>query len=223
MPGLILNIRKPIGWTSFDIVRRIKNRIPLKVGHAGTLDPFASGVLLVCLGSATARVAELMDGKKEYTGRIALGLLTDTLDVSGKVIQTEMVPSFTHSDLEQIAKQFTGRLEQTAPCYSALKVSGTPMHKLARKGVQVEPKTRTVHIHEFIIAHQGANFIDFRVVVSKGTYVRSVARDFAEKLGTIGFLQKLTRTRIAEWTLRDAIEINTIEGAFLQSILEKLV
>jgi len=213
----VLNIRKPIGWTSFDVIRWLKRKLPgVKIGHAGTLDPFAEGVLLLCLGRATRQVQKLMDYEKEYVAVIGLGILTDTLDVTGRIIEEKPVPRLDNDMIARACKEFEGEIEQIPPSFSALKINGRRAYKLARSGQNVDLKARTVRIQsidpeEFVEAN-----IRLRVVCSKGTYIRSLARDIAEALGTVGFLRKLVRTKIGPYTVDQALSIDRLNNDFWQ-------
>jgi len=210
-PDLILNIRKPIGWSSNDVIRFIKHRLPgLKVGHAGTLDPFAEGVLLVCIGKATKKVAELMNAEKEYRAYIRLGIETDSLDLPGRIVKTSDVPKLTEKKLQKIKEIFTGVIEQTPPAFSALKYDGKRAYNVARKGGQVNLKTRKINLYDLDICILRENYLSLRIVCSKGTYVRALARDISYYLGTVGYVQKLTRLRIGSYFLKSSVEINVI-------------
>lgn len=210
--GQVLNICKPVGWTSFDIVRWVRSRLgKIKVGHAGTLDPFAMGVMLVCIGPATKRVPELMALEKEYEGCIELGIYTDTLDVTGRVMQKKPVPVLDVTTVENAASAFIGEIEQTPPMYSAIKVDGKRLYKIARAGGHAPRKIRVVNIFSIEVLGIELPLIFFRVRCSKGTYVRTLAADWAEHLGTVGFLKTLTRTRVGSFTLDTAYQLNYLE------------
>ncbi len=204
--GRILNIRKPIGWTSNDVVRWVKIRAEGKVGHAGTLDPFADGVLLLCIGKATKQVPELMALEKEYRAVIEFGLKTDTLDISGKIVDRRAV-NLKEELVRDVLPEFTGVIEQTPPAFSALRVEGRRAYDLARSGKEVDLEKRRVSIHRIeLIRFQGRQ-VEIKVVCSKGVYIRSLARDIAEKCGEIGFLRKLTRTRIGRYCIEDSLSL----------------
>lgn len=209
---LILNIRKPIGWTSFDVVRLVKNKISaIRVGHAGTLDPFAEGVLLICTGKETKNIHTLISAEKEYLARIRLGYETDTLDISGHIVQKLPIPPFSEKELLNVARRFIGEIEQIPPRFSALKVDGKRWFELARAGKEGNPKPRIVKITNVRIEYFTSDTIEIRVFCSKGTYIRSLARDFATCLGTVGFLNYLQRIRIGDYTIKNAIEVTNIE------------
>ena len=206
-----LNINKPIGWTSFDVVKKIRSLSKIKkVGHAGTLDPFASGVLVLALGRATKKISEIQALEKEYIGEVELGVVTDTLDVTGEIIERHPVDVISQSQVEAVLSQFIGIVEQIPPAYSALKINGVRAYKLARKGKKVEMKPRQVHIHSIDILEFSPPVIKIRVRCEKGTYVRALARDIGAKLGTGGYLRTLTRTRVGYFHLEDALEIESL-------------
>ncbi len=204
--GQILNIRKPIGWSSNDVVRWVKRRTGGKVGHAGTLDPFADGVLLLCVGAATKRTPELMAMEKEYRAVIEFGLETDTLDVTGKVMQRCHVKP-KEDVVRRALPEFIGAIEQAPPAFSALKVAGKRAYALARSGKKVELETRRVRIHRIEIIRLDERCLEIDVLCSKGVYIRSLARDIAHKCDCVGYLKKLTRTRIGQYRIQDSLAL----------------
>ncbi len=211
-PDLVLNIRKPIGWTSFDVVRLVKNYLPrCPVGHAGTLDPFAQGVLLICTGKETKNIEKYTDADKEYRAGLYLGIETDTLDISGKIVATQQVPPLSTAQCMNAAKRFIGTIEQVPPRYSALKKNGQRWYHLARSGTTDAPEPRWVHIKEFEIVQYQTPFIHVRILCGKGTYVRSLLRDFAQALGCIGYTFYLTRTKIDGFQIEEAMEVTDIK------------
>ena len=211
-PDIILNVRKPVGWTSYDVIRFIKHRFHgFKVGHAGTLDPFAEGVLLVCIGKATKKVSGLMNAEKEYAATIRLGVETDSLDLPGQIISTANVPKITEKDIKIIEEQFTGVIDQKPPTFSALKYNGKRAYQIARKGGEVDLKERKVHLYKLDIEIISENYISLNVICSKGTYVRALARDIASVLGTVGYVQTLIRKRVGTFMLNSSIEIDKID------------
>ena len=211
--GEILVIRKPAHWTSFDVVRKIRSITRIKkVGHAGTLDPFAEGVLLICVGPATKQVDRLMDLHKEYVAEILLGKQTDTLDPEGKVVQEAPIPKLNEAMLKAVLQSFVGEIEQEIPAYSAAKFQGTRLYKLARKGKAVPRLFKTVRIYELELLDWGKDFLKIRILCSRGTYVRTLARDIANKLGTVGYLRALVRTRIGPYRLEEALSIQEVEA-----------
>ncbi|MBN2011055.1 tRNA pseudouridine(55) synthase TruB [candidate division KSB1 bacterium] len=210
--GQILNFYKPVGKSSFYIVKVVRAVTGVKkVGHAGTLDPFAEGVLLVCTGKATKQMSQLMDLRKEYVGVIRLGEIRDTDDITGQIISTHDVPELLPDRVRMVAKSFIGESEQIPPMYSARRVNGQRLYKLARKGVVVERKPRSIHIDEFDVLKIDLPFITIRVVCSKGTYIRVIARDFGNLLGCGAYLHSLSRTKIGEYSVNDALRIENFK------------
>ncbi len=208
----VLVIDKPAGITSAEVVRRIKARVkPARVGHLGTLDPFATGVLPILIGEATKLAAMLDGGEKEYEGVIALGTETDTLDRDGKILREAPLPRLDEKGLAMVAAQFTGSIEQVPPLFSAIKREGVRMYTLARKGGEVAaPPARMVEIKRLSLAQAAPATIAFSVVCSRGTYARSLARDIAAALGSVGHLSALRRIRNGNFALAQAV---TLEAA----------
>jgi len=209
----IININIPAGWTSFDVVRRLKHHWPQeRVGHAGTLDPFAEGVLLVCVGKATKQVPALMTQPKEYRATVHLGIETETLDITGRIVAERNVPPTAAEDIEAMLPHFVGCIQQVPPRYSALKQEGQRMYDLARRGAAVEPQERSVNIYELELSGvKSRDVVELRIVCSKGTFIRSLARDLAHALGTVGFVRRLIRTRIGVYRLEQAVGIDQPE------------
>lgn len=215
--GEILNINKPEGWTSFDVVNKIRKHIGVKkVGHAGTLDPFATGVLLICTGKATKRVPELMGLEKEYEAIIELGKTTDTYDRTGIILQEKATTDIGIEEVRHICEEFQGKILQTPPMYSAVKVKGKRLYELARRGEVIDRKPRSVVIRKINILSYHEPFLHLDISCSKGTYIRALANDIGEKLGCGGMLNELTRTRIGDYKLEDASSLND----FLQLIYQ---
>lgn len=212
MSGVLL-INKPAGITSHDVVLRIRKIFHTrKVGHAGTLDPFATGLLLLCLDEAT-RVAEYLVGReKEYVGVMRLGETTDTQDCTGRVLETKPVPGFRHHEIERTFERFVGEFSQIPPMFSARKVKGTRLYTLARQGQTVERPARQVVIHELEILEIAVPDIRFRVVCSKGTYIRTLAYDIGNALGCGAHLRVLKRTRIGAFALSNAISLEELQA-----------
>jgi len=210
--GEILNINKPAGWTSFEVVRKIREHFRIrKVGHGGTLDPFATGVLLILTGKATRRFAELSALEKEYEGEIELGKVTDTLDVEGTIIEEKELEKFPSlQQIERTCASFIGEIDQVPPSYSALKLEGIPLYKLARQGIQVVPKARKVRIHELEVCEYRPPYLKIRVVCSKGMYMRALARDIGQKLGCGGYLRSLVRIRVGPYRLQDSWDLKEL-------------
>jgi tRNA pseudouridine55 synthase len=210
--GEVLLIDKPIGWTSFDAVRKIRNLVKTKkVGHAGTLDPLATGLLIVCTGKFTKRINEFMAREKEYTGTITLGASTPTFDLESVPVPKGDASSLATADLQLAARQFTGDILQVPPIHSAIKINGKRVYALARKGLDVQLQPRAVHIAVFALTKITLPQIEFRVVCSTGTYIRSLANDFGAVLGCGGYLSSLRRTRIGEFLVDDASSMEAFE------------
>jgi tRNA pseudouridine55 synthase len=209
----ILNIRKPLGWTSFDMIRWIQVRMKkVKIGHAGTLDPFAQGVMVLGFGAATKRLQHAVDAEKEYIATFRFGLETDTLDLSGRTINNCDSVTLNESELAGVMQSMTGESEQIPPIYSALKIGGKRAYTLARQGKEVKLEPRRITIYEFALLDVAGQSIKVKIVCSKGTYIRSLARDLAEKLHTCSYVQTLVRTRVGTFRLEDAIELDTVPG-----------
>jgi len=214
----ILVIDKTEGRTSADVVRTVKHRLHCKTGHLGTLDPFASGVLPLCLGDGTKIAQFLNTADKEYTGVIRLGSETDTGDPTGQVKATAPVPSLQDGQLAETAQRFQGELLQTPPMYSALKHHGTRLYKLARQGIAVERTNRRICITALRLTDRGDGTLAFSVCCSKGTYVRVLAKDIALALGTVGHLAALRRTRFGPFRIELAYSLTGLEGGMLSVI-----
>ncbi len=221
----LIKINKPAGITSYDCIRHIKRILKakkIKIGHAGTLDPFASGLMLICIGrQATKSIDQLMTQDKEYIVKAKLGELTDTLDLTGKIIESKILESqeisqnITKQDIEKAIKELGSSYIQTPPIYSALKHQGTPLHELARKQKMethkleqiTQKKSRLVEIYKIELLNIELPFFTFKAHVSKGTYVRSLADDIAQKLGLHATTYELERTKIGEYKLEDAVQL----------------
>ena len=204
--GKVLLIDKPLHWTSFDVVRKIRNRLRIKkVGHAGTLDPLATGLLIVCTGKFTKKINEYMASEKEYTGTFTLGAVTPTYDLESLPEQQKDFSMINAEELHATTAKFTGEIDQFPPIYSAIKIKGTPMYELARRGEEVELKSRKIRISEFELTTIELPVVHFRIVCSTGTYIRSIAHDFGQALGCGAYLSQLRRTRIGEFSV-DAVE-----------------
>jgi tRNA pseudouridine55 synthase len=219
----ILNIDKPAGMTSHDVVDRVRQISgQRRVGHAGTLDPLATGVLIVCLGQAT-RVAEyLMASDKIYRAEIHLGVSTDTHDAEGEVTATAEV-GVSEEELGKALASFTGSIQQVPPMYSALKREGTPLHRLARQGITVEREARSVEIHNIELLNWMSPLLTIRVECSPGTYIRALARDLGQKLGCGAHLQSLTRLASGHFTLEKAVSLDELAEAFAQGNWQEFI
>jgi tRNA pseudouridine55 synthase len=212
--GKVLLIDKPLRWTSFDVVRKIRNLIKIKkVGHAGTLDPLATGLLIVCTGKYTKRINQYMSQEKEYTGTITLGATTPTYDLESEPQDFLPVEHISIHQLEQAAKLLTGPILQTPPIHSAIKKEGKRVYELARQGIDVKLDPRPVTIFEFQIVRAELPEVSFKVVCSTGTYIRSLADDFGKNLGCGGYLSSLRRTRIGPFSVNDAFGMQEFESS----------
>ena len=223
MDGLLV-IDKPEGITSADVVRVVKRKLRCKTGHLGTLDPFASGVLPLCLGEGTKVAQFLNAADKEYAGIIRLGAATDTGDPTGRVTRTTVTPAITAARLQEVAASFVGERSQTPPMYSAVKRGGTALYKLARQGIEVERAPRRVRIDSLVLASAGLDAIGFTVACSKGTYIRVLAEEIAVALGTVGHLGALRRTRFGPFRIAEAVELDRFvrEGGTVLGVREAL-
>lgn len=207
----IFNLYKPAGFTSNDAVAVIRKILNMKkVGHGGTLDPDATGVLPVFTGAATRLLEFAVEGRKEYVAEFRLGIKTDTGDVSGKTVATEDVPEFSHADLEQVLQKFLGRQKQVPPMYSAIKIGGKKLYQYARKGEEVERAARDIEIYALEILGFNLPDLRLRVECSKGTYIRTLGEDIAVALGTVGTMKKLVRTKVGRFALADSHTLDEI-------------
>jgi tRNA pseudouridine55 synthase len=211
--GKVLLIDKPLRWTSFDAVKKVRILTKIsKVGHAGTLDPLATGLLIICTGKFTKKINEYMAREKEYTGSFHLGAVTPTYDLESEPEQMKDISQITEEMIHGNTARFTGEIEQIPPAHSAIKKDGIPVYKLARKGLEVKLDPRKVTISEFIITDIKLPEVYFKVVCSTGTYIRSLANDFGEALGCGAYLSSLRRTRIGEFRVEDAQTISDFEA-----------
>ncbi|TNE79447.1 MAG: tRNA pseudouridine(55) synthase TruB [Bacteroidetes bacterium] len=203
--GKVLLVDKPKDWTSFDVVKKLRHAIRIKkIGHAGTLDPMATGLLILCTGKFTKKIDEFMGAEKEYEGTLVLGATTPSYDAESEIDATFPWEHITEEDLKNQAKAMTGDIAQMPPIFSALKVGGKRAYDLARQGKEVKLEPRQVYIREFEITAVRWPEVDFRVVCSKGTYIRSLAYDLGKALNSGAYLNRLVRTRIGEFKLSDA-------------------
>ncbi len=210
--GEVLLLDKPLTWTSFDVVKKVRNILRVKkIGHAGTLDPLASGLLILCTGKYTKRIDEIQAQEKEYTGTITIGQTTPSYDLETPVSTAQETSHLTEEDLKKAAATFVGTIEQVPPIYSAVWVDGKRAYDLARDGKTAEMKPRTVTIKAFDLTAVEGNVVSFKVICTKGTYIRSLAHDFGQLLGCGAHLSSLVRTRIGEYTLEDALSIENIQ------------
>ncbi|MBD3349760.1 MAG: tRNA pseudouridine(55) synthase TruB [Candidatus Eisenbacteria bacterium] len=208
----VLAIDKPSGLTSHDVVSRLRRSTGVRrIGHAGTLDPAATGVLVILIGKATRLSQFIVDTEKEYRGSIVLGTSTDTHDAEGSVLSERPVEGLDERRLRRAMNEFTGRIEQVPPMTSAVKRDGRPLYELARKGVVVERKPRPITIHSFEFLRYEEPRLEFALVCSKGTYVRRLAHDLGERLGTGAHLAELVRTRVGRFSLEQASPLSEVE------------
>ena len=210
-------VDKPQGWTSFDVVNKIRSSLKhnlglknIKVGHAGTLDPMATGLLIICTGKSTKKLAEYQGLTKEYTGTITLGATTPSYDAETEPDAIFPTDHITEEMLEAARQRFVGDIEQMPPMFSAIKVDGQPLYKKARQGIMVEVAPRPVTIYEFEVTKVALPAIDFRVKCSKGTYIRSLAFDLGKALNSGGFLSSLCRTKVGKFHLEDAWNLDAL-------------
>lgn len=203
--GQVILIDKPLHWTSFDVVRKIRSTLKIKkVGHAGTLDPLATGLLIVCTGKYTKKINEYMAQVKEYTGTFNLGATTPTYDKESSVENFADFQHITEHQIKNTANHFIGEIQQFPPIYSAIKKDGVALYELARRGEDVELKARTITINEFEITETTLPIVSFRVLCGTGTYIRSLAHDMGQALGCGAYLSELRRTKIGELNVKDA-------------------
>jgi len=211
--GELLLINKPYHWTSFDVVGKIRNTLKplkLKVGHAGTLDPLATGLLIICTGKLTKKIDDYQAQEKEYTGTMILGATTPSYDLETEVDQTFPVQHLSGEQIYKLCDTFIGEIDQYPPAHSAVKVEGERLYMKARRGDIVELKTRRVTITQFEITRIELPEVDFRVVCSKGTYIRSLVHDFGRALNSGAYLSKLRRTRSGDFKIEDAYEVTEL-------------
>ena len=208
---MIININKPAGWTSFDVVKKVRGIIKeKKVGHAGTLDPFADGVLVLGTGPDTKKLTDITMASKTYRAELTLGKSTDTQDRDGKISKEAVVPGLTRETINVVLASFDGIQEQIPPMYSAKHVNGQRLYKLARRNKTVERAPVKITIHQISLLDYNEPVITFEVTCSKGTYVRVLGADIAAKLGTVGHLTALTRTSVGSYHITDAMTIEEL-------------
>lgn len=220
----ILNIDKPPGWTSHDVVAWLRRLLAVKrVGHAGTLDPLATGVLLVCIGQAT-RVAEyLMASPKTYRAQAHLGVITDTYDVDGRTLSQHPAPDLTEADIADALAPFLGAISQTPPAYSAIKRDGMPAHRRARRGEAVVLEPRTVHIHSIELLAWQTPLLTLEISCAAGVYIRSLVHDLGQALGCGASVSALVRTRSGSFALADALSVDALAEAVKRCVLDRHV
>jgi tRNA pseudouridine55 synthase len=215
--GKVILIDKPLRWTSFDVIRKIRNLIRIKkVGHAGTLDPLATGLLIVCTGKFTKRINEYMAQEKEYTGSFTLGATTASYDLEQEPGNYRPFEHITAEQIKSATLQFTGEIFQVPPAHSAIQIDGKRVYELARQGKEVIIEPRRVTVNEFEITGVDLPLVHFRIVCSTGTYIRSLANDLGIALGCGAYLSSLCRKRIGEFRLDDALTMEAFENEVMK-------
>ena len=215
---MIINIDKPIDWTSFDVVKKIRNITKhKKVGHGGTLDPFASGVLIIGTEIDTKTLTSITNSDKTYEAELELGRTTNTLDTEGSIVDEMQIPEIKSNILVSVLNSFLGSQKQQPPMYSAKKHKGTRLYKLARKNIEVDRKDVDININSIDLIDFNSNSIKFRVDCSKGTYVRVLGKDIAEKLGTVGYLTSLKRTKVGNYLVNDSISVESFQEKWIST------
>lgn len=221
--GLLL-VDKPAGWTSNDVVQKTRGILQTrKIGHAGTLDPAAEGLLVLLIGRATKQQTDLQGKDKDYEARVRLGARTDTADAEGEVVERMPVPDLTLNQISAAAEALVGPHDQVPPAYSAVKVNGKPAYFWARKQQAVSLKARRIQVHRWTIQDHGPDWVRFQLSCSSGTYVRVLAEQLAEKLGTVGHLDYLRRTRIADWEVSEAVSMDWMKTADPSDVRQRIV
>lgn len=206
---------KPLEWTSYDVIRKLRKIINIKkIGHAGTLDPLATGLLIVCTGKFTKKINEFMAQEKEYTGTITLGAVTPTYDRESEPVNEKSLEGITEEMIKEKTKDFTGEILQTPPIHSAIKQNGKPVYLMARKGIEVVLEPRKITIKEFEITRVDLPVLSFKVVCTTGTYIRSLANDFGLAMGCGGYLSELRRTRIGNFKVENAMTMEEFATQF---------
>ena len=212
--GEMILIDKELNWTSFDVVSKLRNSIKkklnikkIKVGHAGTLDPLATGLLIICTGKMTKRIDEFLGLNKTYTGKITIGSTTPSYDLETKPNVYYPTDHIDENLIIETAKKFVGKIDQKPPVFSAVKKDGVRLYKLARKGVKVEVEKREIIIHDFLISSINFPEVEFSLTCSKGTYIRSLAHDFGKELGSGAHLSELRRTSIGDYTVDKSLKL----------------
>jgi len=208
---VIYNLYKPKSYTSFSIVKQIKKITSEKVGHSGTLDPFADGVLILGIGKSTKKLSEIIEYDKRYKGLIKLGKKTDTKDLTGTVIRKRDIPEIKDIDLDVLAKSFIGKHMQKPPMYSARKVNGVRLYKLARKNISVDRNPKEIEIKDLHCSLYDKDMLSIEVECSSGTYIRVLAEDICSQIGTVGHLVELTRTKVGPFEIKESLTVEKFE------------
>lgn len=219
--GQTLLVDKDLDWTSFDVVKKIKNIIKCKkVGHAGTLDPLATGLLIICTGKNTKKINDIQNQDKVYTGEFILGKSTPSHDLETDFNSQKDIKNITSDRIEEVSKRFVGEQLQRPPKFSAVKVNGKRAYEYARDNEEVKIKEKNINIYEFKITEFNLPNISFKISCTKGTYIRSIARDFGEKLGCGAVLSKLRRTEIGNYNVEDAFKVNNLADKLKKEKIE---
>jgi len=209
--GRVLLLDKPYRWTSFDVVNKLRYKLQIKkIGHAGTLDPLATGLLIICVGKMTKRIEEFMGMEKEYTGTFIVGQTTPSHDLETEPSEKANITNLTDEVIQNATLPFIGNIEQLPPMHSAIRIGGKRAYSFARKGEEVELQPRSVEVKTFEITNINLPEVTFRIVCSKGTYIRSIARDFGKALGVGAYLSSLCRTRIGNYKLENALTLEQV-------------
>jgi len=222
--GGVLLVNKPLRWTSFDVVSKVRNMLKqkygkrLKVGHAGTLDPLATGLLIICTGAYTKKINEFQDMEKEYEGSFVLGATRPSFDKETEIDHTFPTEHIDRAVIAKVATKFIGEIDQVPPIYSAIKIDGKRAYESARKGTELEMQSRKVLIRAFDISKIEMPHVYFKVTCSKGTYIRSLARDFGQELNSGAYLDSLIRTRIGNFSLKDAMTMEEVQDLLLEGV-----
>ncbi|MCZ7609414.1 MAG: tRNA pseudouridine(55) synthase TruB [Ignavibacterium sp.] len=215
LSGQVILIDKPVNWTSFDVVSKIRKLIKVKkVGHAGTLDPLATGLLIVCTGKKTKEISDYQEKRKKYTGIITLGKSSPSMDLATDVTENKLPDNLTQDKIIEVRNKFLGKFLQIPPMYSAVKHKGKALYKFARAGKEVEREPKQVEVFSFEILKIDLPDIHFEIACSKGTYIRTIANDFGNELNCGGILSLLRRTEIGEYKVDDAYEMNEFSSMF---------
>lgn len=213
--GDVILIDKPLRWTSFDVVKKLKGILKVKkAGHAGTLDPLATGLLVICTGKKTKGIAEIQDAEKEYTGTFILGAVTPSFDLETGITQTWDVSKLTKNDVESAVLKLTGTYSQMPPMHSAVKAGGQRAYTLARKGETAVLNAKNITVSVFEIIRLELPELQFRIVCTKGTYIRAIARDLGELLSMGAYMSELKRTRIGQYSVEDAVHMDDLSREY---------
>ena len=216
---MIYSIYKPTGWTSFDVVKKIRGITKeKKVGHGGTLDPFAEGLLIIATGKDTKQLANISDASKSYRAVLKLGETTDTLDTEGQITKTKPVPELNEQIIINVLNKFVGEYEQIPPMFSAKRVNGIRLYKLARENITIERKPILVNINNISLNSLNGDYVDFSVTCSKGTYIRVLGQDIADQLGTVGYLIRLIRSKVGKFQINDSSTIEKFESVWMSTV-----